>query len=216
MPPRQAALFALSAAFAWAGCDSGGAPPTEQTPVADVCPADTSEGAAFSAALGTAWSYDLTTYRKPTSSLATRSTGRVEVEVVEAEPCSARTQRLRVRERRAELVEHESPRDGSYSDLEWVADEDSTVAERFYTWTVRDSTITTDAPDLQGREAFGPPPFGREAPRAWVGETRVTCFYCAFGPFVTLTRAVGPTRYYVTPLYGTAGQAYEEWTYVGD
>ncbi|WP_143537527.1 hypothetical protein [Rubrivirga marina] len=189
---------------------------TEPPPTVDVCPADTSEGAAFSAALGTTWTYDLTTYRKPRSSLATRSTGRVEVEVVEVEPCSAHTQRLRVRERRAELVEHERPRDGSYSDLEWVADEDSTGAERFYTWTVRDSIITTDAPDIQGRGTFGPPPFGREAPRVWDGETLNTGIYSAFGPFVTLTRDVGPTRYYVVPLYGTPGQAYEKWKYVGE
>jgi len=178
--------------------------------------ADTSEGAAFSAILGTTWTYDLSTFEKWRSQLGIRSFGRVEVEVVSAGLCSAHTQRLRVRERRAELVEHERPRDGSYSDLEWVADEDSTVAERFYTWTVRDSIITTDAPDIQGRSTFGPPPFGREAPRVWDGGTLNTGIYSAFGPFVTLTRDVGPTRYYVVPLYGTIGSAYEEWTYVGE
>jgi hypothetical protein len=306
MPPRPAVLFALSAAFAWAGCDSEGAPPTGQTPAAEVrlvqplpdltleagesptsvdlavhftanaeagslsfvptvvgdggltvevagsrlslrapavgdvavrveargarggvavdtfevrvsraCPAGPAEGVAFPVETGRRWVFGIETYWKPTSNPGRRSSGRAEVDVMSATTCSGGTRQLEVRERRTELFERERYVQAS-NDVEWVADEDSTVTEQVYTWTVRDSTVTTDAPDIQGQGAFGPPPFGREAPRFWDGETTQVGQYSGFGPFVTLTRAVGPTRYYVTPLYGTAGQAYEEWTYAGD
>lgn len=185
--------------------------------VADPCPVSVSDGTevAFPIAVGRRWVYALTTASKPTSQPGARSSGRVEVEVVSAGTCQRDSQGFSIRERRVERFEREVYNPATNS-VEWVVDDDSAMSERIYRWTVTDEAVTTDAPDIQGRGSFAPPPFGRRAPRFWDGETYSEGQNSAFGPFVTYMRPVGPTRYSVSPLFGTAGQANETWEYVGE
>lgn len=177
----------------------------------DPCPAGTADtGVAFPVAVGMRWVYDLSTYRKPTSQTATRSAGRVQVDVLSNQPCQGGSQDFHLRVRRVERFEREvyNP---STNGVEWVADQDSTESEQMTVWTVADRTVTTDAADLSCRGICPPPPFGREAPRFWKSDTYSVG--TGFGPFVTYRRGIGPTRYDVRPLFGTAGQASEVWEY---
>lgn len=178
------------------------------------CPA-AGEAVAFPVAVGQRWVYDRSAYSKMTSQLGSRSSGRVEVEVVAARACRGDAQPFEIRERRTELIEREVYREEG---VVWEADEDSTTSERMYLWTVTDTSVVTDAPDLQGRPGAGlqPPPFGREAPRFWDSETYRLGDHTAFGPYVTLTQGVGPTRYSTQTLFGTVGQGDESWEYVGE
>ena len=198
--------------FALASCDT--LTPPEPTPP-DPCPAASNPGmsAVLPVSVGQRWDYALSSFRRTSSAEYYRSSGLVEVEVVEAGRCADDTQTFVIRERRVETTERRRP------DGDWESNEPETTV-RTYRWTVSDSLVTTDAPDLSGRQGGGlaPPPFGREAPRFVPtadllpdGSVRLGG-HTAFGPYVTLVEEVGPVRYATTTLFGTAGQASEEWT----
>jgi hypothetical protein len=163
---------------------------------------------------GQMWAYTLSSYRKMTSDVYEyRSSGRVEVEVVGAGPCTNHTQTFVIRERRTETTDRRRWGQG------WEPGEPVTT-ERTYRWTVTDTHVRTDAPDLSGRPGAGlaPPPFGREAPRfvsisalSPDGTVRLGAS-SAFGPFVQLADGVGPVRYSTTTVFGTAGSGSVEWT----
>ena len=196
-----------------AACDSA---VPETPPEGDPCLSAASDGVSFPVAVGQRWVYDLSTYTRQTGSTENRSSGRVDVEVIDAQLCNSDSLQFRVRERRVELFDRYGYQ--STGSVEWATDDDSTASEQFYTWTVKDSSITTDAPDVLGRGRFGsgPPPFGREAPQFWDGEIRDLVFDTREGPFVTLTQGIGPTSYRVSQLDGNRGEAYMTWTYVGE
>jgi len=198
------------------GQGGGSAADTFRVAVFDPCPAAVGPDSTvvLPVEVGRRWTYELATTSNPTGGAAHRSTGEIDLEVVEAGVCLGGRQPFVLREQRTETVERRT------NGGEWEVESGPTVTVRTYFWTVSATTVRSDAPGFSGRPGAGlePAPFGREAPRAYpadlldaAGEIQPPA-PGPFGPWVRFRAGAGPILFSTTTLFGNSGSASETWT----
>ena len=192
------------------GANGGMAADTFAVHFQGTCPASLGAGQVelFPLEVGRVWTYDVSVLEQPTISPHYRGQGTATVEVVSVAPCAGRAQVYTIRESVDLAMERQTG--GPWTPT------DPRIYQVTYAWLVTDATITTNAPTLGGRVQAPPPPFGREVPRFAMpavlqNGTLVLPEPTPFGPYVTLTRDVGPTRYSTTTTYGTSGFGTVTW-----
>jgi len=170
--------------------------------VKNPCPAEVPAGAVDLFPIGAeeTWTFSLSEVRFDDASQTTGAytLGQAHLTVESASECTDDAITYRIREIRTDSISAIS--DGRPTDDYGPV----RTMEHVYEWTVRDSTITTDALDLsEARFVIPPPPIGREVPR-WTSpsnlfsnrvEVLTSSPFTEYRAYVWLEKDTGPTWY---------------------